>query len=138
MPEPTYTVIAYRPNGLDTCMNCEMGRSDSQLEIEYFTEAEDAAEYAATVLFCCEQEKRREYAGWELTYLINGEECWQGEVEALADKALKKRRAAHEEQEKQKRIKERKARETRRKKADARKEAAEREMLSALKQKYET
>ena len=24
-----YTLIAYRPNGLDTCRGCEMGRSDS-------------------------------------------------------------------------------------------------------------
>jgi hypothetical protein len=93
----TYTLVCYRPNGLDTCRNCVMGRSDSDFMLRVFDQPDDAAEYWAQKLWE-DKNSGREYCSWEVTLLIDGREDWYDsrpdseELEAAADhvKALAK------------------------------------------------
>lgn len=69
-PAFTYTLLAYRPNAVDTCRNCVMGRSESEFEFQVFASAEELATWWAR------HETRvphgREYAPFEYTVLLNG------------------------------------------------------------------
>jgi hypothetical protein len=71
----TYTLICYRPNGIDTCRNCVMDRSDSDFELRTFDEPEAAAEFWAQKLWE-DGQAGRAYCSWEITLLIDGREDW--------------------------------------------------------------
>lgn len=70
-----YTLIAYRPNGIDSCRGCIMGRSDSDFNVFYYS-AEDrqklVGDYAQYLVFDHESIEEREICNWELTVLIDG------------------------------------------------------------------
>ena len=67
----TYTIVAYRPDGVDTCRNCVMGRSSSDFELRVFRSAEEAADFWAAKDFESAY-RAREYCSWELTLLVDG------------------------------------------------------------------
>lgn len=71
MKNDIFTLIAYRPNGIDTCRGCVMDRSDSDLDIRSY----DSIEEVATSIFEYNEISRnsdREYCEYDLTVLING------------------------------------------------------------------
>lgn len=69
----TYTIVAYRPNGVDTCRNCVMGTSDSAFEIEHSTSPEEAAKQWARFFMDDRKHRQdREVSSWEVTLLIDG------------------------------------------------------------------
>ena len=43
MKPDIFTLIAYRPNGIDTCRGCLVGKSDSDMEINFFADIESIA-----------------------------------------------------------------------------------------------
>lgn len=66
-----YTVLVYWPDGVDTCRNCEMGRSSSDFEYKIFELLDDAVKFWAAKIYDS-QVSDREYCSWELTLLIDG------------------------------------------------------------------
>lgn len=66
----TYTLVVYRPNGVDTCRNCVMGTSNSDFEIEVFNDMAALAEWKAKHFFS--RTKDREYCDPEYTLLLDG------------------------------------------------------------------
>jgi hypothetical protein len=145
-----YTIIAYRPNGVDTCRGCVMGRTGSELETGFFSTLLDAATFAVG-FENREEEADPSYSAWEITLLADGldeNEWWKDrdwrevehdpfeEFRSLRDEAIK---AAEEKRCLEKQRKEAAAAEQRRRQAAAAvlaKEEAERVQLRALKEKY--
>lgn len=69
----TYTLIAYRQNGIDTHLNIIMGRTDSAFECEHSESPDETAQRWA--LYLMDNHKHaddREIPLWELTLLIDG------------------------------------------------------------------
>lgn len=111
----TYTVVAYRPDSVDTCRGCVLDRSDSAFELKVCHSVEEAAQFFANK--CWENETReREFAPWDLTVLVDGldSEGWWSknaesalpepdfdEVEHLSIRFLETRRAAEAQRKKQ-------------------------------------
>jgi hypothetical protein len=71
MKTDIFTLIAYRPNGIDTCRGCLMGQSDSDLEINSYTDIESIAK-AIFKYKEIDKKSEREYCDYDLTILING------------------------------------------------------------------
>lgn len=71
MKTDIFTLIAYRPNGIDTCRGCLMGQSDSDLEINSYTNIESIAK-AIFKYKEIDKKSEREYCDYDLTILING------------------------------------------------------------------
>jgi len=71
MKTDIFTLIAYRPNGIDTCRGCLMGQSDSDLEINSYTDIESIAK-AIFKYKEIDKKSDREYCDYDLTILING------------------------------------------------------------------
>lgn len=145
-----YTIIAYRPDYVDTCRGCVMGRTGSELETGFFDNLLDAATFAVG-FENREEESDPSYASWETTLLVDG----LGETEWWADKDWQevandpfeefgslRDEAARAVAEKRRLEKERQAavaaEQLRRRAAAAAvaKEEAERVQLRALKEKY--
>jgi hypothetical protein len=81
LPAYAYTLVAYRPNGVDTCRGCVMGRSDSDFWLSVHTSAEDVAAEWAQSLFKESQNQEREVCSIEYTLLVDGRDenndrCW--------------------------------------------------------------
>ncbi len=74
----TYTVIAYREDGVDTCRGCVMDRSSSDFALGVFQSAGEAAAWHADKLF--NSPSGREYCSWEFTWLVDGldSDSWWG------------------------------------------------------------
>lgn len=72
-----YTIIAYRPNGVDTCRGCVMGTTGSEIETGFFQDALEAATFAVGF-----EDRPHEadpsYSAWEITLLVDGldENAW--------------------------------------------------------------
>lgn len=66
----TYTVVAYRPDGVDTCRGCVMDRSSSDFELRCFQDLTEAARWQADKLM--DSPSGREYCSWEFTLLVDG------------------------------------------------------------------
>lgn len=79
-----YTIIAYRPDHVDTCRGCVMGRTGSELETGFFDNLLDAATFAVGFENRAE-ESDSSYASWETTLLVDG----LGESEWWADRDWK-------------------------------------------------
>jgi hypothetical protein len=145
-----YTIIAYRPDGVDTCRGCVMGRTGSELETGFFGNLLDAATFAIG-FENREGEADLSYAAWEITLLADGlgeSEWWEDkdwrevehdpfeEFRSLRDEAV---RADAEKRRLEKERKEAAAAEQRRRQAVAAafaREESERVQLRALKEKY--
>ena len=145
-----YTIIAYRPNGVDTCRGCVMGTTGSELETGFFKDVLEAATFAAGF------ENRPEeadlsYSAWEVTLLIDGldengwweDKDWREEVQdpfddfrSLRSKAIEA--VAEKRRQERKRQQDIEAEKRRRQAVAAAKAAedAERLQLRALKEKY--
>lgn len=145
-----YTIIAYRPDHVDTCRGCVMGRTGSELETGFFDNLLDAATFAIG-FENREDEADPSYAAWETTLLVDGlgesewwaDKDWQ-EVDhdpfekfgSLRDEAV---RAVAEKRRLEKERKIAAAAEQHRRRvaaAEVAKEEAERVQLRALKEKY--
>jgi hypothetical protein len=145
-----YTIIAYRPDYVDTCRGCVMGRTGSEMETGFFTDLATAAAHAAG-FETREGEADPAYASWEITLLVDGlgeNEWWHGrdwtetdldpfeEFRSLTEAAIKAE--AERRVMERKRLEEVAAVERKRKSAAAAtaREAAERSQLRALMEKY--
>lgn len=135
------TLIAYRPNGEDVCRGHCVGRSDSDLEISYTKDINEAITIVSNYLFE-DKIKDYEYSSYEITILQDGRVDDYDDTEfsyddklsydilnkaaILADEKLveHKRSFEDEKQKAQQRANEAKAKQ-------------ELEMLAKLKQKYE-
>lgn len=70
-----YTVICYRPDGVDTCMGCTMETSSSEFEIHVEKSVDAAGLRMAEKQFKNQDENRGlAVQDWELTLLIDGAE----------------------------------------------------------------
>ncbi len=69
-PSFTYTLVAYRADGVDFCRNCVMGRSSSDFDLSVFTDAHELAKYWAKHSF--NAPRGPEYDSYEYTLLLNG------------------------------------------------------------------
>lgn len=69
--EHVYTLLAYRPNGVDTCRGCVMGTSDSDFKVQVFTDTQALTEAWAQLLLESSQ-AAREVCSVEFTLLIDG------------------------------------------------------------------
>lgn len=79
VPMTVYTLVAYRPNGVDTCRGCVMGQSDSDFAMGTFKSADEAAQFWAQKRWD-DLGRGREACHWEVTVLINGvsrDDLWQ-------------------------------------------------------------
>ena len=70
---PTYTVLAYRPEGEDSCRGNVYDRSSSCFEIQWFDSLEQAAEFWAAKKWE-DRLRARAYCEWELTLLVDGQD----------------------------------------------------------------
>ncbi len=69
------TLIAYRPNGADYCMGCKMDSSESEHEVSFHYNTQEAGAKLATYHFAdYEQRNDRAVYDWEITILYKGEE----------------------------------------------------------------
>jgi hypothetical protein len=68
---PNYTLVCYRPNGVDTCMSCVRDRSDSEFEL-WSGLVDCVVERWAGLLFRDHVEKTYAVCSWDVTLLING------------------------------------------------------------------
>lgn len=145
-----YTIIAYRPDHVDTCRGCVMGRTGSELETGFFDNPLEAATFAVG-FENREGEADPSYAAWEITLLVDGlgenewwaDKDWQevehdpfAEFGSLRDEAV---RAVAEKRRLEKERKVAAAAEQHRRQAAAAaaaREEAERVQLRALKEKY--
>lgn len=85
MKNDIFTLIAYRPNGIDTCRGCVMERSDSDLEINSYDNIEDIA----TSIFKyneISENSDREYCEYDLTILINGYQRYETSDDAEGER----------------------------------------------------
>lgn len=85
MKNDIFTLIAYRPNGIDTCRGCVMDRSDSDLEINSYDNIEDIA----TSIFKyneISENSDREYCEYDLTILINGYQRYETSDDAEGER----------------------------------------------------
>jgi len=135
-----YTIIAYKPDSVDSVMSCVQSRYSSDFDYFVTSDADQAA--AWYVQKELDESLERYEADWQLTALYNGEEYPKDdsvyeEFESLIKNAtylIKTERI--EKKEEEKRLAEEKA-------AFARKEsmekdaAAERALFESLKAKYE-
>lgn len=68
-----FTLIAYRPNGSDSCMGCHMGSSDSELEITYHGSTDSLSEaYLKIRKQEFQDRNEREISSYVYTILCNG------------------------------------------------------------------
>lgn len=77
-----YTLVAYRANGIDTCLGCVMDQSNSDFDLSVFTDSESLVKYWAQHQFT--QPSGREYCSTDYTLLLNGrdeEHEWGDELE---------------------------------------------------------
>lgn len=82
-----FTIVHYRPNGSDYVRNCLMGSSDSDHEINVFTNIEHAAKSIAAKRML-NKNSEREVAAWESYVLIDGwseNSEWPGYDAVLVD-----------------------------------------------------
>ncbi len=145
----TYTVVAYREDGVDTCRGCVMDRSSSAFDLRTFQSADEAAAWQADKLMT--SPSGREYCSWEFTWLVDGldaDSWWQvhGESELeepdfygfqkLVDEKLRALKAAQAERERlaKEEADRQAALEQARKQQE--KEARERAELKRLQEKY--
>ncbi|NDV50369.1 hypothetical protein [Salipiger sp. PrR003] len=133
----TYTVLAYRPNGADYCKGCLMGTSDSDFEFEAFESAEEAARYAGEFLFHDQLKTELEVDCYELTFLIDGVEDHERNVEAMAEANMQERLEAHRKAEAERKKEEEAAAERKREELEKRKHAEELAKFRELKAKFE-
>lgn len=70
---PTCTVLAYRPEGEDSCRGNVYDRSSSCFEIQWFDSLEQAAEFWAAKKWE-DRLRARAYREWELTLLVEGQD----------------------------------------------------------------
>lgn len=70
---PTYTVLAYRPEGEDSCRGNVYDRSSSCFEIQWFDSLEQVAEFWAAKKWE-DRLRARAYCEGELTLLIDGQD----------------------------------------------------------------
>ncbi len=147
----TYTVVAYRPDGVDTCRGCVMNRSSSDFELRCFQDLQAAAQWQADKLM--DSPSGREYCSWEFTLLVDGldaDSWWQlhgdsdleeppfDQYRKLVDKAWAVRKKAEEEKARlAQEVAEREAALKRERDAQA-KEARERAELERLQARYGT
>lgn len=75
MKPDIFTLIAYRPNGIDTCRGCLVGKSDSDMEINFFADIESIAR-AIFKYKEIDEKSEREYCDYDLTILINGHDLY--------------------------------------------------------------
>lgn len=87
-PLSVYTLLAYRPNGVDTCRGCVMGQSDSDFTAHYFTSADELVNTWAR-LRLDSLGTPREVCNVEFTLLINGldENSWWNVFNDAYDRA---------------------------------------------------
>ena len=76
----TYTVLAYRENGVDTCRNCVMDQSDSAFEFKVFDTSDEAAQFWAEKVYDS-LTSARHFCSWDLTLLVNGKEDYDEDIE---------------------------------------------------------
>lgn len=69
------TLIAYRPNGIDTCRGCLMGTSDSDLNISEHRTIESIANQIQDFSEI-DEKSDREYCSYDITILLDGREQW--------------------------------------------------------------
>jgi hypothetical protein len=145
----TFTIIAYRPDHVDTCRGCVMDRTGSDFEISFHGSIEDAAAKAAE--YESRDRNNLAYGSWEITLLVDGEDeskWWETrdwreeEVEHFESFGAVVAAAIKTEEEKLKAEKKRAeeaAREASRRRAELavlEKETKEREQLRILLEKY--
>jgi len=75
----TYTVLAYRPEGTDSCRGNVYARSDSAFEYKIYYNLLSTIDYWASKLFESKTSDRQ-YSEWELVLLFDGldAENWYG------------------------------------------------------------
>ncbi|NTF17774.1 hypothetical protein G6L37_05125 [Agrobacterium rubi] len=145
-----YTIIAYRPDAVDTCKGCVMGRTGSDFETGFFKEILEAATFAVG-FENRPGEDSLSYASWETMLLVDGlgeNEWWEDkdwreveqdpfdEFRSLRSEAL---RADAERRAQEKKRQEAAEADKRRRQAAAAarvREEAERVQLRELKEKY--
>ena len=83
-----YNLIAYRPNGSDSCRGCHMGSSDSELIIK---SCECVGEVIEEIFQCKKLEyavrNDRSYCSFEYTIFMDGEELLYYDVEIVVNAA---------------------------------------------------
>jgi hypothetical protein len=146
----SYTIIAYRPDHVDTCRGCVMGRTGSDHEISFYSELQQAAEKAADY-DTRDEERDAAYAAWQVTLLVDGldesewwaDRDWREEetdpfetFNALKNEALKTTAERKREEKRRQEQQEADARRRRAVAAAAAKEEAERLQLRELLEKY--
>jgi hypothetical protein len=67
----TYTVIAYRPDGIDTCRGNVMDRSSSELDVRCFQDLDGAVKFWAEKQYDSTVSERH-FCSWELSLLVDG------------------------------------------------------------------
>jgi len=67
-----YTVIGYKPNGVDSVMGCIQDRVDSDFLFEVFREAETAAEFVASLELAEPYSKYMRHEWEEIIILLDG------------------------------------------------------------------
>lgn len=72
-----YSLVAYRPNGVDSCRGCVMARSDSDIALHFFSSQEKLTD-AWAQLRLAELGTGYEVSAVEYTLLINGmdDDAW--------------------------------------------------------------
>ena len=146
-----YTIVAYRPDGVDTCRGCVMARSSSDFECRAFSSMEEAAQFWATKRLESST-SAREYCSWEITALIDGLDCdswWTlkgqdcdddeppfEELQRMADQAFNALVAARAEAARQEQLRAEAQAAAEREAAQLKKTAAEKAQLKALLAQY--
>jgi hypothetical protein len=75
-PTPLYTLVAYRPDGVDSCRGHVMASSSSECSLQFFRDEAELVEAWAREL--SESAGRgREFASVECTLLIDGRDSYQ-------------------------------------------------------------
>jgi len=76
------TILAYKSDTIDTCMGCVMARFSSDFKWKSSMSRNDMIQFLADLLFA---DKRKKYGedSYEITFLINGEEPTDWELEQV-------------------------------------------------------
>lgn len=78
-----FLMVAYRPNGTDTCRNCVMGSSDSDLKLVHFDTAADALEAIARLQA---HKPALEACPWEIRLFVSGRKVARWYLDSCAEK----------------------------------------------------
>lgn len=134
------TIIAYRPDGTDTCRGCEMGRSSSDFDLVSSDDIEELTNFLFLIKKSDYDDREfREIQTYEVTFLVGGKESrnWEDGQQWIVD--LINDLAASRLEEHIVKMKVKQEQDLAKKEADYKKikEDEERLLLLKLKEKYE-